>query len=98
MEPKKFISAFKSARQMYVSSASSIQSIVPHTTSWISVLILSPHLRLLPHSGVFTPSIPHQNPVYGIILPYTPYTLQPCYSSGFYQQRILSEHYRSLSS
>jgi hypothetical protein len=45
-ETRKLITAFTSARHLSLSSASSIQSINPHPTSWRSILILSYHLRL----------------------------------------------------
>jgi len=41
-----FITAFTSTRQLSLSWASSIQSILPHPTSWRSISILSSHLRL----------------------------------------------------
>jgi hypothetical protein len=43
---RRFITALKSARQMSIFWASSIQSGPPHTTSWISILILYSHLSL----------------------------------------------------
>ena len=52
----RFITAFKSARHLSLSWASSIQSIHPHPTSWRSILILSPRLLLGLPSGLF-PSV-----------------------------------------
>jgi len=52
---RKFIITFTSARHLTLSWASLIQSILPHPTSWISILILSSHLRLGLYSG-FVPS------------------------------------------
>ena len=43
---RRFITALTSVRQLSLSWASPIHSIYPHPTSWISVLILSTHLRL----------------------------------------------------
>jgi len=43
---RRFITIFTSARHLSLSSASSFQSITPHPTSWISILILSSHLCL----------------------------------------------------
>ena len=43
---RRFITAVISARDLYLSWASSIQSIPPHPTSWRSILILSSHPRL----------------------------------------------------
>ena len=42
----RFITAFTTARHLSLSWASSVHSIIPHTTSWRSILILSSHLRL----------------------------------------------------
>ena len=50
---KRFITAFTSARHLSLSSASSIQSMISHPTSWRSILILSSHLRLGLPSGLF---------------------------------------------
>ena len=49
----RFITAFTSARHLSLSWATEIQSIPPHPTSWISILILSSHLRLGLPSGPF---------------------------------------------
>jgi len=43
---RRFITAHTSIRQLSLSSTSPIHSIYKHPTSWISVLILSTHLRL----------------------------------------------------
>ena len=43
---RRFITAVTIARNLSLSWARSIQSIPPHPTSWIPILILSPHLRL----------------------------------------------------
>ena len=51
----RFITALTSVRQLSLSWASPIQSIYPHPTSWISILILFTHLRLGLPSG-FVPS------------------------------------------
>jgi len=45
--------AFTSAHHMPLSLASSIQTIPPHSTSSISILILSSHLRLGLPNGLF---------------------------------------------
>ena len=54
----RFITAFTSARHLSLSSASSIQSINPHPTSWRSILILSFHLCLGFPSGIFPSGFP----------------------------------------
>jgi len=43
---QRFITPFTSTRHLFLSWASSIQSIPPHYTSWRSILILSSLLRL----------------------------------------------------
>jgi hypothetical protein len=43
---RRFITAITSPRHLSLSWASSIQSIVPHLTSWRTILILFSHLRL----------------------------------------------------
>ena len=43
---RRFITAFAIAHHLFLSWASSIQSITPHTTAWRSILILSSHLCL----------------------------------------------------
>jgi hypothetical protein len=43
---RRFITAFTNARHLSLSWANSIQSILPHPTSWRSILILSSHLHL----------------------------------------------------
>ena len=43
---RSFITAFTSPRHLSLSWANSIQSIPPHPSSWRSILILSPHLRI----------------------------------------------------
>jgi len=55
---RRFITAFTNARHLFLSWASSIQSIPPHPTSWRSILILSSHLRLGLPSGVFSSGFP----------------------------------------
>ena len=55
---QRFITAFRSARHLFLSCASSIQSILPHPNSWRSILILYSHLRLGFPSSLFTSSSP----------------------------------------
>ena len=50
---RRFITAVTSARHVPLSWAGSIQSALPHPTSWRSILILSSHLRLDLPSGLF---------------------------------------------
>jgi hypothetical protein len=62
-----FITAFTSARQLSLSSASSIQFIPPHPNFWRSILILSFHLRLWV-SLIMLNNINIINPKSGILL------------------------------
>ena len=55
---RRFITALTSVRHLSLSWASPIQSIYPHPTSWISVLILSTHLRLGLPSGLLPSRFP----------------------------------------
>ena len=52
---RRFITAFSSARHLFLSSARSIKSMpLPNPTSWSSVLILSTHLYLGTPSGLLS--------------------------------------------
>jgi hypothetical protein len=55
---RRFITAFKIARQLAPSCASLIQFKPAHPTSWRSILILSSHLRLGLPSGLFPSGFP----------------------------------------
>ena len=55
---RRFITSLTSARHLSLSCASPIQSIYPHPTSWISILILSTHLRLGLPSGLLPSGFP----------------------------------------
>ena len=55
---RRFITALTSVRHLSLSWASPIQSTYPHLTSWRSILILSPHLRLGLPSGLFPSGFP----------------------------------------
>ena len=59
---RRFITAFTRARNLSLSWASSIQSILPYPTSWRSVLLFS-LLRLDLPSGLFPSGFPTKNPV-----------------------------------
>jgi len=84
---RRFITAFTSARHLFLSWASSIQSITTHTTSWKSIIILPFHLRLGLPSGLFPSDFPHQNSEYAAPNPHTWYV--PCSShySRFYHPK-----------
>jgi len=80
---RRFITALISVRHLSLSWASPIQSINPHPTSWISILILSIHLCLglpsglipsgFPTKTLYTPS-PHLHAI--IILRYQNWTIR----------------------
>jgi len=55
---RRFITVLTSARHLSLSWANSIQSSQPPPTSWRSILILSPHLRLGLPSGLFPSGLP----------------------------------------
>jgi len=80
---RRFITAFTSARQLSLSWVSSIQSITSHTTSWISILILSSHLRLGFPSGLLPSGLPIKT-LYTPLPPHKRYMPRPTHSSRFY--------------
>ena len=53
-----FITAFTSVRHLSLTWATLIQSLHPHPTLWISILILSFHLRLGLPNGLFPSGFP----------------------------------------
>jgi hypothetical protein len=77
----RFITALTSARHVSLSWASPVQSITPHPTSWISIIILSSHLRLGLPIFLFPLRFPHQNPVHASPLPHPSYMPRPSHSS-----------------
>jgi hypothetical protein len=83
---RRFITAFTSARHLSLSWASSIHSITPPPTSWISILFLSSHLGLGLPSGLI-PSVFPTKPCIRLSSP--PYALHATPISFF------SECYRS---
>ena len=70
---RRFITALTSVRHLSLSWTSPIQSIYPHPTSWISVLILSTHLRLGLPSGLLPSGFPTKTLYTPSPYPYTPH-------------------------
>ena len=82
-----FITVLTSVRHLSLSWASQIQSIYPHPTSWISILILSTHLRLGLPSGLFPSGFPTKT-LY-TPLSHTRHMPSPSHSSRFYHPHII---------
>ena len=78
-----FITALTSIRHMSLYRASPIQSIYPHHTSWISVLILSTHLCLGLPSGLVTSGFPTKTLYTPSPHPYAPHA-QPISGDMYY--------------
>jgi hypothetical protein len=95
---QRFITASTNARHLSQSWAISIQSMPPHPTSWISVPILSSHLRLSLPSGLF-PSGFLTKTLY-TSLPFPTCATCPAYLNllDFITRTILGDEYRSCTS
>ena len=72
---RRFITALTSLRHLSLSWASPIQSIYPHPTSWISILILSTHLRLGLPSGLLPSCFPTKTLYTPSPHPYAPHAV-----------------------
>ena len=95
---RRFITALTSVCHLSLSWASPIQSVYAHPTSWRSILILSPHLRLGFPSSLFPSGFPTKTL-------YTPLSspiraMCPAYLIllDFITHTILGEEYRSFGS
>ena len=83
---------------MSPSWASSMQSIPPHPTSRRSILILSSHLRLGLHSGLFPSGFPTKTLYTPLPSPIRATCPTHLILINFITRTILGEQYRSLSS
>ena len=75
---RRLITALTYVRHLSLSSASPIQSIYPHPTSWRSILTLSTHLRLVLPSGLLPSVFPAKTLYAPSPQPYAPHA-QPIY-------------------
>ena len=95
---RRFITAFTSARHLFLSWASSTQSILPHPTYWRSILILFSHLRLGLPSGLFPSGFSTKNHVHSSRLPKSATCPAHLILFDFITRKILGEATRSLIS
>ena len=80
---RRFITAFTNAHHLSLSWASSIQSILPHPTSWRSILILFSYLRLGLPSCLFPSGFPTKTLYTALLFPIRATCLPPSHSSRF---------------
>ena len=95
---RRFITAFTSARYLFLSWASPIQSMLPHPTSWRSNVILSSHLRPRLPSGLYPSRFPTKTlyaPIFSPIRAACPANL---ILLDLVTRTILGEEYKLLSS
>ena len=80
-ETRSSITTFRSAHQLSLSWARSIQSMPPQPNSWRSILMLSSHLRMGLPNGLFPSGCPIKI-LYAPLLSHACYMTRPSYSSG----------------
>ena len=95
---RRFITAFTSAQHMSLSWASSIQSTLPHSTSWRFILILSSHLCLSLPSSLFPSDFPTKTLYTPLPSPIRTTCPAHLILLDFITRTLLGEQYRSLSS
>ena len=95
---RRFITALTSVRQLSLSWASPIQSIYPHPTSWISIVMLSTHVRL----GLPSALLPSGFPTNTLYTPLSSPIRATCPAHlillHFITRTLLGEKYKSFSS
>ena len=97
-ETQRSITKFTSAHHLFISWASSIQSIPPHTTFWRSILLLSSHLSLGLPSGLFPSGFPSKTLYTPLLSPIRATFPADLIHLHFIFRKIFGEQYRSLSS
>ena len=95
---RRFIAAFISARHLFLSWATSIQSMPLHPTSWRYILILSSHLCLGFSSGLFPSYFPTKTLYKPLLSPIRATCPAHLTLLDLIIRKILGEEYRSLSS
>ena len=95
---RRFMLALTSARYLSLSWASSIQSKLPHSTSWKPILIISSHLCLGLSSGIFHSRFPTKTLYKPLLSPTRATWPSHLILLGFITWNILGEQYSSLSS
>jgi hypothetical protein len=98
MGTRRFINAFTSAYQLYLSWTSSIQFITPHPTSLRTILILSPHLHLGLPGGLFSSGFSTKTLYTLVVFPVHATCPTHLILLDLITRTILCEQYRSLSS